>query len=317
VTTLAGPRTGGELHSFALPPVRSRHLRDRLTGLAFVLPSLLLFAGFVVYPIIYNVQASTLRWDGVNAGTFVSLQNYADLLQDNTFHIALINSAWWIPLTIIPQALIGFLLALALNSGLRGRNVYRAVFFVPAVLSPVVVGIVWQRILDPFNGVLARLDRQTGSSLAEPFLSDPRTAIFAVIVVNIWMWTGFSMLFYLAGLQLVDRSLLEAARLDGASPLQIVRRILFPLLKTTHLSLVLLGIIGSLKTFELVYMLTQGGPNHASEMLPTYAFQQAFRLQSVGYASSISVSLLVIAMSATLVMMRVFGAGFLTGGERR
>lgn len=300
------------------PPIRRvKHTRDRLVSLAFVLPSFLLFVVFVVYPIVYNFQASTLRWDGVNAGTFVGLGNYRQMLSDPIFHITLKNSKLWIPLTIIPQAVIGFLLAMALDTKLRGRSFYRAVFFIPAVLSPVVVGIVWQRILDPFNGVLAQFDQATGTSPAAPYLSDPKTAIFAVMVVNIWMWTGFSMLFYLAGLQLLDRSLIDAARLDGANLLQIIWQIILPLLRPTHLSLLLLGIIGSLKTFELVYILTEGGPNHASEMLPTYAFQQAFRLQSVGYASTISVTLLVIAMVSSLLMVRVFGSGFLTGSERK
>lgn len=298
---------------------RSGHLaRERLTALGFVAPALLLFAVFVIYPIIYNAQASTLRWDGVNEGTFVGAANYTQLLGDPVFGTTIRNSALWIPLTIIPQALIGLGLALALNTRLRGRNIYRTIFFIPCVLSPVVVGIVWQRILDPWNGVLAHLDRGMGTNLlAYPYLSTPKTAIFTVMGVNIWMWTGFSMLFYLAGLQLIDRNVLEAARLDGANWWQTVTRVILPLLKSTHLSLLLLGIIGSLKTFELVYMLTQGGPNRASEMLPTYAFQQAFKLQSVGYASTISMALLVIAMTSSLLMVRVFGSGFITGDDRR
>lgn len=296
-------------------------MRTKLTrnipGLLFLLPALALFAVFVAYPIYYNIQASTLDWDGVNPGTFVGVENYLRLFQDPTFLITLRNSAYWIPLTIVPQALIGFLLALALNRGIAGSTVYRAVFFVPAILSPVVVGIVWQRILDPFNGVVTSVGDATGIEwLGGNFLADPGTAIFAVIFVNIWMWTGFSMLFYLAGLQLIDQSVLEAAKIDGAGGFQTILRITFPLLKSTHLSLLLLGIIGSLKTFELVYVLTQGGPAHASEMLPTYAFQQAFQLQSVGYASTISVVLIVIAVAASLSMVRVFGAGFISGDER-
>lgn len=291
--------------------------RERLVGLAFLAPTLILFAVFVVYPIVYNVQASMLAWDGVNAGTFVGLGNYGELFQDPTFLITLRNSAFWIVLTIIPQALIGFLLAVALNQGLRGSTLYRAVFFIPAILSPVVVGIVWQRILDPFNGVLTSIGKATGLEfLSGNSLTDPQTAIFAVIFVNVWMWTGFSMLFYLAGLQLIDPSLVEAARIDGANGLQTMVRITFPLLKTTTLSLVLLGIIGSLKTFELVYVLTQGGPNRASEMLPTFAFLEAFQLQNVGYASTISVVLLAIAVVSSLSMVRVFGTGFITGDER-
>lgn len=292
-------------------------LNRNITGLLFLLPALALFAMFVVYPIIYNVQASTLDWDGVNPGTFVGFDNYVALFKDPTFLITLRNSAYWIPLTIVPQALIGFLLALALNRGIFASTVYRALFFIPAILSPVVVGIVWQRIMDPFNGVFASVGKATGLEwLGSNFLADPATAIFAVIFVNIWMWTGFSMLFYLAGLQLIDTSVLEAARIDGANPFQTTVRITFPLLRSTHLSLLLLGIIGSLKTFELVYVLTQGGPAHASEMLPTYAFQQAFQLQSVGYASTISVVLIVIAVAGSLSMVRVFGAGFISGDEK-
>ena len=297
-------------------------MRERIAkagpGLLFLLPALILFVVFVVYPIVYNVQASTLRWDGVNPGVFIGFDNYADLFRDPVFHTALKNSALWIPLTIVPQALMGLLLALALNRGIFASTFYRALFFIPAILSPIVVGIVWQRIMDPFNGVLTEVGKATGLDwLGGNFLSDPSTAIFAVIAVNIWMWTGFSMLFYLAGLQLIDTSVLEAAKVDGASWWQTTTRIVFPLLKHTHLSLLLLGIIGSLKTFELVYVLTQGGPNHASEMLPTFAFQEAFQLQSVGYGSAISVVLIVVAVTASLSMVRVFGSGFITGEEKR
>ncbi|MBM2620635.1 sugar ABC transporter permease [Actinoplanes sp. LDG1-06] len=297
---------------------RPKPRRDWLPGTLFLLPTFALFALFVVYPIVYNVQASTLDWDGVNVGEFVGLGNYTELLKDPIFVTTLKNSGWWILLTIVPQALIGFFLALLLNEKIRGRSIYRAIFFVPAVLSPVVVGIVWQRMLDPFNGVFAKIGRATGLEfLTKGYLADPKTAIFAAIVVNVWMWTGFSMLFYLAGLQLIDDSVLQAAKIDGASTWKTVTAIIWPLLKSTHLSLLLLGIIGSLKTFELVYVLTEGGPNHASEMLPTYTFKQAFQLQSVGYASTISVVLLVIAVVSSLSMVRAFGSGFLTGDDKK
>ena len=292
--------------------------RDWLSGTLFLVPAIALFAIFVVYPIVYNVQASTLDWDGVNVGQFVGFDNYTRLFEDPIFVKTLKNSGWWILLTIVPQALIGFFLAMLLNEKLRGRAVYRAIFFIPAVLSPVVIGIVWQRILDPFNGVVAKFGRLTGLDfLVHSYLADPNTAIFAAIAVNIWTWTGFSMLFYLAGLQLIDSSVLQAAKIDGASTWRTVRSIIWPLLRSTHLSLLLLGVIGSLKTFELVYVLTEGGPNHASEMLPTYMFKQAFQLQSVGYASTISIVLLLIAVISSLSMVRAFGSGFLTGDEKK
>jgi ABC-type sugar transport systems, permease components len=292
-------------------------LSGRTTGLLFLLPAIALFAVFVIYPIVYNLQASTLDWDGVNVGKYVGFGNYLRLFQDPIFFITIKNSGLWILLTIVPQALGGFLLALMLNRGVFGSTVYRAIFFIPAILSPVVVGIVWARIMDPSTGLLSQLAQSTGLGfLSGNFLSDPGSAIFAVIAVNVWMWTGFSMLFYLSGLQLIDSSVLEAAKIDGASGFQTTLRITLPLLRSTHLSLLLLGIIGSLKTFELVYVLTQGGPNHASEMLPTYAFEQAFQQQSVGYASTISVVLLVIAVVSSLAMVRVFGSGFISGDEK-
>ena len=292
-------------------------MKAKLVGLVFILPAIALFCVFVVYPIVFNIQASTLDWDGVNVGTFVGLGNYPELFQDPVFVKTLRNSLWWIVLTIIPQCFLGFFLAYMLDGPLRGRTIYRVVFFLPTILSPVVVGIVWKQILDPANGVFAQIGRSIGAEwMAQPWLSSPSTAIFAAIFVNVWMWTGFSMLFYLAGLQLVDPAVIEAAMIDGANARQLVVHIIWPLLKPTHISLVLLGIIGSLKTFELVYMLTEGGPNHASEMMPTYIFQEAFRQQNVGYASTISVVLLVVAMAASLSMMRVFGSGFITGDDR-
>lgn len=297
--------------------MRTHAIRDRLSSLAFVVPALILFGVFVAYPIIYNFQASTLDWDGASEGAFIGLDNYIQLLRDEVFHKTLLNSALWIPLTIIPQAVIGLALALMLDQPVRGRNIYRAVLFIPAILSPVVVGIVWSQILDPNRGTLAAVADQTGLSFLKfNYLGDPSIAIFTVIGVNIWMFTGFSMLFYLAGLQLIDHSLLEAAKIDGANFFQRTLHIVVPLLRTTHLTLLLLGIIGSLKTFELVYVMTTGGPYHATEMLPTYAFKQGFQVHEVGYASAISVVLLIIAVGASLLMTRVFGSGFITGEKK-
>ena len=187
-------------------------LRQNVTGLLFLLPALVLFAVFVVYPIVYNVQASTLDWDGVNPGTFIGFDNYVKLVQDPTFLITLRNSAYWIPLTIVPQALIGFLLALALNRGIFASTVYRAIFFIPAILSPVVVGIVWQRIMDPFNGVFSSVGKATGLDwLGGNFLSDPNTAIFAVLATAIWATTGFVIVIFLSALRNVDAELVDAA----------------------------------------------------------------------------------------------------------
>ncbi|MDO5746060.1 MAG: sugar ABC transporter permease [Actinomycetaceae bacterium] len=290
---------------------------DARSAIWFLLPTIILFLVFIAYPIIYNIQASTMHWDGVNEATSAGVDNYKQIFTDPVFHITLRNSVYWIVLTIIPQSLIGFFLAVVLNNHIRGRTIYRTLFFLPVVISPVVIGIVWQRILDPFNGVVASMGRYTDIDfLTKNWLGSPDTAIFTVIFINVWMWSGYSMLFYLAGLQAIDKSVLEAARIDGASKWKTTWVIIFPLLKSTHLSLLLLSVIGSLKTFELVYVLTEGGPDHASEMIPTYTFLEAFRLQHVGYASALSVILLIIAVVTALTLVRIFGSGFITGGSR-
>ncbi len=289
--------------------------RQRQEGLLFILPALLLFAVFVVYPIVYIGRASLLDWDGISAGTWVGLDNYARLLTDDpVFRKTLRNAVLWSVLTIFPQMFIGFGLAVLLNGPIIGRTIYRAIFYLPAIISPIVIGIVWQRIYDPFGGLLADVARRANlPALAQPYLADPSLATYSTIAVNVWQWTGFSMLLYLAGLQGLPGEVLEAARIDGATGFQRIRQIVWPMLRPVHLTLILLGIIGALQTFALVFILTKGGPNNASQTMPTYIFQQAFQLSSMGYGAAISVVLLIVALVASLGQMRFLGSRFVVG----
>lgn len=305
--TLGPPRVTGQR--------RALKALQRQEGFLFILPALLFFAVFVLYPIVYISRASLLNWDGLSAGTWVGLDNYLSLFRDDAvFHKTLRNAALWTVLTIFPQMFIGFGLAVLLNGPILGRSIYRAIFYLPAIISPIVVGIVWQRIYDPFGGLLADVARRTGLSwLSHPYLAEPGTATISTIAVNVWQWTGFSMLLYLAGLQGLPGEVLEAATIDGATAFQRVRQIVWPMLRPVHLTLILLGLIGALQTFALVFVLTRGGPNNASQTMPTYIFQQAFQLSSMGYGAAISVVLLVIALVASLGQMRFFGSRFVVG----
>lgn len=287
----------------------------RQEGFLFILPALLFFAAFVIYPIIYIMRASLLDWNGLAVGTWVGLDNYVKLFTaDPIFHKTLRNAVLWIFLTILPQMLIGFGLAVLLNGPVFGRSIYRSIFYLPAIISPIVIGIVWQRIYDPFGGLLADIARRTSLDwLAQPFLADPTMATYSTIAVNVWQWTGFSMLLYLAGLQGLPGEVLEAATIDGATTWQRLRQVVWPMLRPVHLTLILLGVIGALQTFALVYILTKGGPNNASQTMPTYIFQQAFQLSSMGYGAAISVILLLIALVASLGQMRFLGSRFVVG----
>ncbi|MCY3574513.1 MAG: sugar ABC transporter permease [Chloroflexi bacterium] len=285
-------------------------------GLLFMVPALVLFVVFVLYPIFYIFAASLYDWDGINQAVYVGVQNYIEMLTDDrAFSVAIRNSVYWTFLTIFPQMILGFVLASILTAGIPFQNVFRVIFFMPAIISPVVLGIIWQRIYAPFGGLLADLAWETGARfLMQPYLSDPKIAIFSTIAVNVWQWTGFSMLMYVAGLNGLPGEVLSAAQVDGAGSLQRTRYIVLPMLRHVHQTLILLGVIGTLQTFALVYMLTKGGPNHATEMLPTYIFQKAFTLQSMGYASAVAVALLVIALSASIFQVRVLGSRFTIGG---
>ena len=277
-------------------------------GLTFLLPALVLFAIFVLYPAFYIFYAGLFEWDGINQGVFVGLGNFHQIFTDDgPFWIAMRNALYWAPLTIVIQMVLGFLIAFLLEIRTRMVPVFRALFYLPAIVSPVVIGIVWQRIYNPFGGLLSDIGIATGLRfLTFSFLANTQTAIFAVIVVNIWQWMGFSMLMYIAGMKGISREVLEAARLDGITTRQTAVHVVWPMLRHVHLTLVLLGVIGTLQTFPLIYIMTKGGPNHATEMLPNYIFQQGFILQNMGYASALSVILFCIVLVISAVQLRMF-----------
>jgi len=289
-----------------------RRLLGKNHGFLYLIPALVLFFIFVLYPIFYIAGASFTDWSGLGAKEYVGLENYRKLFSgDRAFELALRNAVYWTFLTIFPQMFIGFILAYILNSGIPLQNVFRAIFYMPAIISPVVVSIVWQRIYNPFGGLLSDIGFEHGLDfLIKPYLSDPGIAIFSVIAINVWQWTGFSMLMYVAGLQTLSEEVLEAAKVDGANVLQLIVRVVWPMLRHVHLMLILLGVIGTLQTFALIFMLTKGGPNQSTQMLPNYIFQQAFELNRMGYASAVAVVLMVIALSASLFQVKIFGSRF-------
>lgn len=299
------------------PDMKPSTVLKRHQGALFVFPALFLFGVFVFYPAFYIFYAAMFDWDGINAGSFIWFSNYTEIFgSDRAFWLTIRNSIYWAPLTIFPQMVLGFIIAFLLEIRTPYVTLFRAIFYIPAIISPVVVGIVWQRIYNPFGGLLSDIGAATGMDfLAFPFLADTSTAIFAVILVNVWQWMGFSMLLYIAGMQGVSKEVLEAARLDGVSLRQVAVHIVWPMLKHVHLTLVLLGVIGTMQTFPLIFIMTRGGPNHATEMLPNYIFQQGFILQNMGYASALSVVLLVLSLGLCIVQVRVLGAKFSIGGS--
>lgn len=267
----------------------------------YIIPIFLFIGGLIYYPILYTFNTSTLDWNGLSQNsTFIGLANFGDLTSDSVFFQALRNTVIYTVLSIAGMLSLGLFVAIMLNTMVRLKAVYKVIFFMPVVTSPVIVAYVFRHILDPTFGELNTLSKATGLNfLSHGWLSDQNTALFALVIITIWEFMGFSFMMYFAALTLLDKHLYEAALLDGASFFQINWFITVPLLRTTHFSLITLSIINLLKNFDLVWLTTGGGPGHATEFIGTYIFKKAVLEYNTGYSAAISVVLLTISLIIT------------------
>jgi ABC-type sugar transport system permease subunit len=285
--------------------------RQSMVGYLFVLPIVVFFAIFVGYPILRSFYLSLSEWSGFGTPKFVGLHNFGSLLDDPAFWTALRNTLIFTAATTVLQTVVPLLVAVLLNKGWRGGVLFRTMVFIPAVISLVVSGVLWKLIYDPNLGTLNEILRGIGlGGLAHPWLADPLTVLPSLIVVSLWQSLGLYMLIFLAGLQGIDQTLYEAARIDGAGGRQQFIRITVPMLRTVTTVVVLLNIINGFKTFDLIYVSTGGGPNRASEVLGTYLYSLAFGSETgatpaLGYATAISMVIFALCMAATLVQLRI------------
>jgi ABC-type sugar transport system permease subunit len=283
--------------------VGRRRRRRALLGPAFLVPAIALFLLFVAYPVEQTFRLSLYDWDGISPEkSFVGLRNFGELFhRDPYFWHTVKNTLLWAAVTIPVTMILGLALAIMLDRKLRFRNVYRTAFFVPVVMSAVVIGAVWNWLYDPTFGLVNSTLGHLGLGADRVWLADPSLALWAAIAANVWRWTGLTMLFYLAALQSIPPDLYQAARVDGASEWAQVRRITLPLLKPMTALLLLLGTIGAFKEFEIIYILTGGGPAHTTDLLSTQIFYNGFKISRSGYAAAISVVLLVGTVLVALV----------------
>jgi len=296
---------------------RGRIFNNKFSARLFLAPAVIFFVLFIAYPIEFIVQGSFFKWSTLANMQFVGLDNYKALLQDKVFGITLRNSLYWIIVTVFIQMLLGFIFAYIIEEKMvRNKSLFRTVFFIPVVTSVVAIAILFKNMFSPYQGLITNALYRVGFKGPFNWLGDINSAIFGVIAVNIWEWTGWSMLLYIAGISQISPDIKEAAKIDGAKGFRLIRSIYLPLLSSVHKSLVMLGIIGSLQTFALVYSMTSGGPNSASEMPGTYIFRMGFSVQQMGYASAISVVILLIALLLTVTQVVTIGSGnFIGKGE--
>jgi len=301
----------GEAGPVALSPSLRHHNRKARAGLSvqvFALPAVLIFLGFVAYPVLWIILRS-LAPDAAPGSPRGAFGNYFRALGDPVFWIALRNMGLWAALTIPIQMVLGGFIALLIERYThRSRAFFRTMFFVPVVTSVSVVAIVWSQMYAPYYGIVQAYLHRLGLTLGIALLADPRTAIFALIIVNIWQWTGFSMVMYIAGINNISEDIFDAARIDGARFRHLVLRIVVPLVAPVTKSLLLLGVIGTLQTFPIVYLMTEGGPDHASEVFGTEIFRQGIVLGNTGYGAALSVIVLILSLALSILQITALGA---------
>ncbi|TFV46234.1 sugar ABC transporter permease [Blastococcus sp. TF02A-35] len=270
--------------------------RQRLEIAIFVAPALALMAVFVVYPVYSAARMSLYRWKGFGPLVdFVGLRNYVRVLTDDVFTDAVVHNFIIVFASILVQLPLGLALALLLNRRIRGRGLLRTIIFVPYVLAEVIAGVVWFQMLQPRTGLLETILGSVGIPVPEQgFLGTPDLALATVFVVLTWKYLGLAVLLFLAGLQGVPDELHEAAQLDGASWWQVQRRIAIPLIAPTIRTWCFLSMIGSLQLFDMVWILTGGGPANATTTMATYLISQGTQGGNFGIAGAASVVLFLI-----------------------
>jgi ABC-type sugar transport system permease subunit len=279
-----------------------------LTPYLFVAFPLLIYLVWVIGPMLYTFYLSLTDWDGVSKMSFVRLENYTRLFRDRVFYTAFFNNIKWIGSFITVPIVAGLTLAMALNSSVPGAKVFKAVFFFPMVLSFVVMGLIWSWMYQPDSGIINSVLRLFGlEGLTRGWLSDSKLVIWSIIFTGIWRQVGYVMLLYLAGLQSVNIDLVDASKVDGAGAWQSFRHVIIPQLAPITVVVVVISIIDSLRAFDLVYVMTRGGPFNSSQVLATFMYNEAFWNYRMGYGASISVVLFMISLLFIFIyLVRIF-----------
>jgi raffinose/stachyose/melibiose transport system permease protein len=286
------------------------------TVVLFLLPAILLYAVFVLYPIVQSARYSLYDWNGFGPlDDFIGLENFRDVFGDARFRSALTHNVIIIVLSLLIQLPAALALAMLLNARIKGRAVMRTVFFAPYVLSEVVTGVVWRQILRPDGLLDQSMDNAGLGGWTQGWLSDPDVVLYALFFIVSWKYFGFHMILMLAGLQQIPHQLKEAASIDGASAWTTFRYVTFPLLMPTVRVSVFLSVIGALQLFDMVWVTTKGGPIGSSSTMSTYLYDR-FRDSRFGFASAVSIVIFGFSLVIALLYQRVAlrrdleGAGF-------
>ena len=289
-----------------VPRKRRIHWGQIATIVGFLLPAALVYIALVLLPVIQAAYFSLYRWNGLGPMTnFYGLGNYTRILNDRAFLGALTHNLQLVVLSLAIQLPLALGLALLIRRLQRGQAIFRTIFFLPFVLSEVVTGVIWTFIYRPDGGLVNTLLQSVAPGMKETaLLADPKTVLYALFVVITWRFFGYHMILYIAGLQNIPAELEEAAAIDGCSPFQTLRYITIPLLSSTIRLTIYLSVLGSLQFFDLIWVMTTGGPVGASDTMATYLYKFGFQRFQLGYGSAVAVIMFLLCFGFSLIYQR-------------
>ncbi len=285
--------------------ITSKYKKYIVMGLT---PALFFYLVLVIWPIFRSFFYGFYDWNGLSKPIYIGVQNFVDILTDGVFWLSFKNNIFIVLASIFGQVPLGLILAIILNRKLRGASFFRSVFFIPMILSTVVIALLWSTILNSQTGLVNSFLQAAGlGALAQDWLGEPKVAMYTVSAVVIWQFIGFYMIIFLAALQNIPVDIMEAAEIDGASECQKLLMITLPMLWTTVKTAVILCIAGSMRSFDLVFVMTQGGPAHMTELMATYMYNKTFSVYKYGYGSAISLVIFIISFGFILISQKLMG----------
>lgn len=285
----------------------SRRKWPIIIGLA---PALAIYILFAIIPILISFYYSVMEWDGFTEMRFIGLANFREALHDPIFWTALKNNLFVVAASVFGQIPIALFFALLLNRKLKGGKIFRTLGFMPVVISTVIISLVWGMMFNSRRGLFNSLLESIGlGDWAQNWLGDPKLAMISVCITIIWQFVGLYLIIFLAALQNIPQEVYEAAEMDGASELKQTIHITLPMMRASIIVAVILCISGSLRTFDLIYVMTAGGPGHSTEVLAMYMFDQTFSSTRYGYGSALSLfifffSLLLVYLSTLILKQK-------------
>ena len=278
--------------------------------IGFLVPTLLVYVVFIILPIFIAIGYSFTRYSGIGKARFIGLDNYKRLFHDQLFWKSLQNTAIIFVLASVLLLVLSFLLALLLNNKLKFADTSKALVFSPAIIAPIIVGIIWVYILDPKIGVINNILRSIGAgSLAKQWIGGTVLSPYSMAIIYFWQQLGYLTTIFIAGLKMIPKEVLEAVKVDGANAVQRVFYVIIPMMRSSISTVIVLIITGIFKIFEIVQQTTGGGPNHMSETLVTYSYSMTFQSREYGYGMSI-------ATVTFLISLGITGIYFLFSKER-